>query len=117
MQHVRNIDLGLRLHAVHLRHDIEVLLDCEVGEHAAPFGEQAQPTIEPVRDGERVDPIAIEPDLAGDRLEQTEDRLEGRGLAGAVVTEERHDLAGLQRKRDVGDDDLVAVPGGKIAHL
>ena len=50
--------------------------------------------------------------VAGARRQQAHGGAQRGGLAGAVVTQKREDLARFQRERYVGDHGLRAVAGG-----
>jgi hypothetical protein len=67
-----------------------------------------------------LDLLALEDDLAAVRLVRPGDRLDERGLAGAVVADERNDLRGVDLEVDVGERldraealrDLLQLKGG-----
>src|SRR5712672_3152945 len=48
--------------------------------------------------------VALEQDAAGALLDQTDDRTKGRGFAGAITPEQRHDLAIVDLECDVEQD-------------
>ncbi len=73
-------------HAV-ARHQVEVLVD-----HADAGGERVGGAAD--RHGR-----AVDPDLAGIRPVEAEQDVHQRGLAGAVLAEQAHDLAGVRRAR------------------
>src|SRR4029453_5631273 len=95
--------LGMRDAARNRRH--QVLGHREIGKHLVALGDQhdAAPGVlvrQPV-----LDALALEGDRAlGDarvvETEEARDRPQGRALAGAVGTEQRDDLSGLDRERD-----------------
>ena len=58
---------------------------------------------------------AVDLSLAGQRLEDAEQRLEQRGLAAAIRAEQRQHFALLERDVEPAPDHAVAVADGEIA--
>ena len=81
---------------VHVLDDVEVVAEREILVH--DLDPELRRVLRPVdRDG-----LAVEEDLAGVVAVDAGDALDERRLAGAVVTDERHDLAGAHLEVDVG---------------
>ena len=83
----------------------QVLLDSQVLEHAAPLEHLGDAAPNDVVRRQPIQPLAVEldralGDLATFRMQQTRDRLQRRGLAGAVGTEQCSDLTLPDGKRD-----------------
>ena len=88
-----------------------------------PGGRSRSPSVAR-RGGVRCSSFSLaEPDLAGVGLVDPAQRLDQRALAGAVVADERDDLAGVHRQRDAGerldaaeplDDALAADSHGRL---
>ena len=60
------------------------------------------------RPSKRTEPRAL--------AEDADDRLQRRGLAGAVAAEQRHDLARLHVEAHAVQDVALAVPAVEVAH-
>src|SRR5215218_5027848 len=92
----------------------EVLVHGERREHLPALGHEADAALgDPVwcEPGERA---PLEDDLAAARRNQPHDGVDRRGLAHAVAAQERHDLAGPDRKRDVEQHLRGAVGGLEV---
>ena len=68
-----------------------------------------------VADREGVERAAVDLRLAGERLEDAEQRLEQRGLAAAIGAEQREHLALLERDVEPASDHAVAVADREVA--
>src|SRR5215467_3074181 len=92
----------------------QVLLDAERGEDAALFRtERDAGAPDLVR--RPVDQLApLELHRAGALADDAHDRLERRGLAGAVAAEQRHHLAGAHLEADAVQHVRLAVPGLQV---
>src|SRR5438093_12250157 len=88
--------------------EVEVLLGAEALVQRRRLGQQADPAADLVRIGHDVDPV--EPGIPGGRTDQPGEEPDGRGLAGAVRTEEGEDLAWSDLQVEVADRPLVAEP-------
>src|SRR5215207_3309415 len=92
----------------------EVLVHGERRKYLPALGHEADAALgDPVwrEPGERA---ALEDDLAAARRHEPHDGVHGRGLAHAVAAQERHDLAGPDRKRDVEQHLRGAVGGLEV---
>src|SRR5215218_1954740 len=92
----------------------EVLVNGERRKHLPALGHEADAALgDPVwrEPGERA---ALEDDLAAARRHEPHDGVHGRGLAHAVTAQERHDLPGPDRKRDVEQHLRGAVGGLEV---
>ena len=87
----------------------EVLGDRHAGEQAAPLRHVADAEPRDVRRRHAGDVAALVLDRAGRRRHQPGQRLQQRGLAGAVAAEQRHDLAFAHVERRVVEDVALAV--------
>ena len=81
---------------VHVLHDVEVVAEREI------LVDDLDPELRRVLRTVDRDGLAVEEDLAGVVAVDPGDALDERRLAGAVVTDERHDLAGAHLEVDVG---------------
>ena len=64
------------------------------------------------------DVVAVESDATRAHLAQTEDSLQERGLAGAIRTDDAHELAGANLEiASIEDVDLGDVPGHQISRI
>ena len=105
--------LGMADAARHRRN--QVLGDREIGKHLVALGHQHDAAAGDLVRRVVLDALALEGDGAlGDarvvEAEEARNRAQRRGLAGAVATEQRNDLPGLDRERDPlhrGDHTLV----------
>src|SRR6185436_18641495 len=64
-----------------------------------------------------MDQLAVEPDLAFVRLQRARQRLDQRRLAGAVVADDREDLAGVELEVGAVQRDDLAVALHQTARL
>ena len=95
----------------------------EVGPHRHPredvasLGDVADPPLQQLDLGAPCQVLAVVPDAARSDLEHAEDRLEGRGLAGAVGPDDRAD--GVARNLEGGsvEDGGRAVAGDDVLHV
>jgi hypothetical protein len=97
--------------------DLEVLEHREVGEDAPVFRHVAEAGARDTIARKPVDRAAGEDEAVGAGVDEAHDRLQGRGLAGAVAAHQRGDLAGFERERDVEQDLRPAVEGGQALDL
>ena len=88
----RRLEHRLGRHAG-VRHQGEVLLDGQVGEHRATLRHRAQPDPRQLLRARALHVDAAEVDVAAGRLLLPADDLDQRGLAGAVGAEQRHHRA------------------------
>src|SRR5262245_50206546 len=95
----------------HPRRQEQVLLDVEACKDAAFLGADGQSqTRDPVAgQGDELAPFVA--DRTGALSDDPHDRLERRGLAGAVAAEQRHDLASANLERHAMEHMGFAVPG------
>src|ERR1700674_1690972 len=93
-----------RVRSHRLTADLKVFLDRQVREDATLLGHVAQARAHD-RMGRLIRNIfALEDDAPGALLDQTDDGAEGRGLASAITSKQRHDLAIADSERDVEQD-------------
>ena len=97
--------------------DLEVLVDGEVGEHAAALGDEGDAGPGNLVGGAAGEVAALEADGAGGGAEQAHDgRQEGR-LAGAVAAEEGDRPALLDGQVDTVQDGAAGIAGAQARHL
>ena len=78
----------------------QVLIDGQFLEDPAAFGNLGHAQMDDLMTGSLGDILAVEGDRAGLLGDQTHHALHGGGLAGAVGTDQRHDLALVDLKAD-----------------
>src|SRR5438552_1290373 len=91
--------------------ELEVVAHGQRREQLAPLGHVGDAARDDLRRSEPVDPRARELDAPAAARQQSGDRPERRGLAGAVGPDQRHRLAVSHLERDAGHCRQVAVAG------
>ena len=102
-------------------------LGVETGQHVLERGELAEEpaVLEGPPDAlgrhhvrsETVDALRAEADGAGGQRGMSGDRVEERGLAGAVRADDRAHLAGIDPQEDAGDRSEAAIAHGDVVEL
>ena len=83
----------------------------------APPGSRRAPAARSRRTAGRSSRLPSKRHRAGALLDDAHDRVQGRGLAGAVAAEQRHQLAAADLEVDAMQDVRFAVPGLQAARL
>src|SRR5438132_1041833 len=82
------------LHQAEPQEDAQVLLDTEIGEDPARFGNDEHAPAEALMRGKHRDVLAVEEYVTARRLDDAGGDVAQRRLAGAVRSEQRHDRPG-----------------------
>jgi hypothetical protein len=109
----RGVHLGLATQAV----QPEVLGDRQAEEDPAVVRDVRETTPCPRGRGHPREVGAVQPDRAAGRLQQSRYRPQRGGLAGAVGTEERDDLAAADGQRQVAHDRRTVIGHGQLVEL
>ena len=94
-----------------LERDLEIFLDAEIGEDAPAFGHVADARRRDAEGRPARGVLAEHRDLALARRRQSHQASQRRGLAGAVASEQRGDLALGDAEADAMQDMALAVIG------
>jgi hypothetical protein len=81
----------------------------EFGKNLTPFRHQDESGADPCRRRHAPKRLPIEPDFAARHALETDQRPQGRGLAGGVRSDESDNLTPLHTQRDIAQDMDLAV--------
>ncbi len=116
-QLVRALHRGLvAVRAAAGKPEAQILLDAQLGEDAPPFGHERDPGAGDVLGGPAAEIPVAETDRARRDGGRAHDRVQRRGLPGAVRADEPDDLSGLDLERQAAHGAHRSVPDLETLH-